>query len=63
LIDVPTVVADLLFDYCPVLPREVIEDTALETELIDAFKQVWRLAFPFGETLSQLMAMAQAVRK
>jgi hypothetical protein len=59
LLDVPDTIADLLFEYCPDLPRETIEETALETELIAAFREVWKLAFPFGETLNQLMAVVQ----
>lgn len=63
LIDVPTTVADLLFEYCPSLPRDVIEETALEPELVAAFREVWKLAFPFGEALSQMMAMAQVAQR
>ena len=51
------IVIDLLFEYAPALEadRERIENECYDSELIAAFVEVVRLAYPFGE-LAGLMS-------
>jgi hypothetical protein len=59
LIKAPKVVADLFFAYAKDLPRKQIEETATERELVYAFKEVMRYAFPFYELVGWAMDIAK----
>ena len=60
LLQFPTVVADLVFEYCPELPEEKILEDATEEQMAIAFGKIMQVAFPFqGElkTILQVMAL------
>lgn len=59
LIKAPKIVADLFFAYATGLPRKQIEETATERELVYAFKEVMRYAFPFYELVSWAVEIAK----
>lgn len=60
LVTAPDALTALLFDYSPVLAadRERIEGEVYESELLAAFVEVLKLAFPFGEILSWANGLA-----
>lgn len=60
LVQAPDQLTALLFDYSPVLAadRERIEAEVYESELLSAFVEVLKLAFPFGEILSWASGLA-----
>lgn len=60
LMNAPDKLTALLFDYSPVLAadRERIEAEVYESELLAAFVEVLKLAFPFGEILSWASGLA-----
>lgn len=62
LITAPEELTALLFDYSPALAadRERIEAEVYESELLAAFVEVLKLAFPFGEILSWANGLAPA---
>lgn len=51
------IISDLLFDYSPELSenREHIESTCYDSEIVDAFLQVLKLAFPFFGSLPEIL--------
>lgn len=59
LVQSPDILIDLLFDYAPNLDaeRELILDTAYDSQLIGAFTAVLGLAYPFGG-LARLASLA-----
>ena len=59
LIKAPKMVADLFFAYAKDLPRKEIEQQATERELVYAFKEVMRYAFPFYELVSWAVQIAK----
>ena len=60
LVTAPDALTALLFDYSPTLAadRERIEGEVYESELLAAFVEVLKLAFPFGEILSWANGLA-----
>ena len=68
LLESPDLLAELLFDYAPELAadRERILEEAFDSELMTAFVEVLKLAFPFGslvEKLSGLRSLGQPVQQ
>lgn len=63
LVAAPDQLTALLFDYSPTLAadRERIEAEVYESELLSAFVEVLKLAFPFGEILSWASGLAPTV--
>ena len=59
------IIVGLLFAYAPVLDadRERIEAECYDSELMDAFVAVLKLAFPFGQAIGQLVGMAGRATK
>lgn len=55
LLGFPEKLADAFFAYAKELPREEIERTATEQELVAAFLRVWEVAFPFLPVLRQAL--------
>lgn len=62
LIEIPDKVSDLIFSYAPELPKEIIMEEATDKELVAAFREVMKLAYPFGEELLTLRALIPANR-
>lgn len=65
IMDSPDTVLALLMDYSPVLTEDAerIEEEAYESEIIDSFLSVLRLAFPFfslGQTLTRMASNGTA---
>lgn len=58
----PDTLAELLFAYAPELAqqREQILDSAYESELMEAFGSVLKLAFPFGRLARQMLALVES---
>jgi hypothetical protein len=60
LLQFPTVVADLVFEYAPDLPEDKVLEDATEEQMAIAFGKIMQVAFPFqGElrTIMQVMAL------
>lgn len=60
LIESPDTITDLVFSYAPELEkdRDRVLENAYDSEVMDAFTAVLRLAFPFGRLLSTVRALA-----
>lgn len=61
----PDLVADLLFEYSPELSadRERIEDEGFDEEIMSAFVEVLKLAYPFGELRKLIGGNGQVSRR
>jgi len=59
----PEAVGDLVFAYCPALPREEIEAEATDEEMAQAFLDILGAALPFGRVLRALKDLAAALPK
>lgn len=53
-VTIPDRIIDLVFSYAPTLPRDLIEDTATDAEIITAFVEILKVAFPFGKALGSI---------
>lgn len=53
----PEKLIDLVFAYCPDLPREKILETATEEEMVVAFSQIASVSFPFLRQLSLMKSL------
>jgi len=62
LIKSPEIVTGLLFDYAPELAadRERISENCYDSEIMDAFVEVLKLAFPFGGLIQRVAALGSA---
>jgi len=58
-LETPDLIADLLFSYSPELraDQKRILDECYESELMNAFVAVLKLAFPFGELIGRLVGL------
>jgi hypothetical protein len=65
LLSAPDRVTAMLFDYSPVLAadRQRIEAEVYESEMIAAFVEVLKLAYPFGELLNLASGLAPKAKK
>jgi hypothetical protein len=61
LLESPDTLREMLFAYAPALEgdRERILEEAYDSELLDAFVQVLKLAFPFGGIVDKLAGLAR----
>lgn len=62
LLEIPDQIADALFAYAPNLPRETIMEEATDRELLMAFREVLKLAYPFVEEFQTLRALVPGSR-
>jgi len=56
LVTMPDQVIDLFFEYAKDLNREEIEGIATDAEMVTAFEEVVKVAFPLAESLPKVMA-------
>lgn len=65
LVKSPDTVTELLFCYAPTLEaaRDLILDTAYDSELIGAFQAILGLAYPFGGLARQMASLASGSPK
>ena len=57
--------AEMLFSYAPTLDREAIESNAYDDEILRAFVEVLKLAYPFSEILASVLPgrLSKPIRK
>ncbi len=65
LVQSPDTLKGLLFDYSPTLAkdRERIEAEAYDSEILDAFTEILKLAYPFGGWVTKLASLAALGQK
>lgn len=56
LVTMPDQVIELFFEYAKDLNREEIEGIATDAEMVTAFEEVVKVAFPLAESLPKVMA-------
>lgn len=65
ILTVPDTIAELLFEYSPVLAadRAYIEEHAYDQEIVDAFLEALKQAYPFGKALSGLAVLTNGLQQ